>query len=211
MFAPERGCENPVIRQALALCDGAGINVTYHEDTIEVRFGVNNTRFYTLWPHFLADVRALFGDRMSDGSAPEPAPAPPPEPVVAGFGSKGIRHADIRKAPPAKPGPTAEQVRALKAEIRLLERAIKVVGMQRDEWQKEAESLRQELETTRTEIRYAAEARGALSSGPDRYKQVRQIIVRRLHPDVFGTDEEKKYREKLFKTIWGEIEQLDKA
>jgi hypothetical protein len=38
---------------------------------------------------------------------------------------------------------------------------------------------------------------------------VRQIIVRRLHPDIPGTDLEKAVREKLFKTIWSEIEVLD--
>ncbi len=209
MFAPESGCEDPVIRQALALCDTAGIDVTYHEDSIEVRFGVNNTRFYTLWPHFLADVRALFGDRMDDPDQAEASAAPALAAAAApvGFGKRG---AAPGRSQPGPSGHTAEQVRTLKAQIKLLERAIKVVGMQRDEWQKEAESLRQEMETMRADLRNGAAARSALLGG-DRYKQVRQIIVRRLHPDVFGTAEEKQYRETLFKTIWGEIEQLDKA
>ena len=104
-----------------------------------------------------------------------------------------------------------DELKKLRGEIKLLERAIRVVGVQRDEWKKEVDRLTEELAETRTEVSQLIDARGSFSSsGPDRYKQVRQIIVRRLHPDIPGTDEEKSYREKLFKTIWQEIEVLDK-
>jgi hypothetical protein len=83
--------------------------------------------------------------------------------------------------------------------------------MQSEEWKREVEVARQELESARAEMANMVEARMALSGqGPDRYKQVRQIIIKRLHPDIAGTDDEKAYREKLFKSIWQDIEALDK-
>ena len=105
----------------------------------------------------------------------------------------------------------AGELARLRNEIRILERAIKVVGMQAEEWKREVAALRDEIDTTRAEAANMAEARAALSgNGPDRYKMVRQIIVRRLHPDIAGTDDEKSYRERLFKSIWQDIEALDK-
>jgi hypothetical protein len=201
LFAPERGVENPIIRRAIGLCEEAGMKVIYHEDTVEVWFAPNNKRFYTIWSQFLADAEAIFGDRMVTPPAAEP-------PARNGFGSRG---AAVAEAPATRADAASEELKKLRGEIKLLERAIRVVGMQRDEWKKEADRLTEELAETRTEVAQLIEARGSLSStGPDRYKAVRQIIVRRLHPDVPGTDEEKSYREKLFKTIWQEIEVLDK-
>ena len=180
------------------------MKVIYHEDTVEVWFAPNNKRFYTIWSQFLADAEAIFGDRMVTPPAAEP-------PARNGFGSRGAATA-VAEAPLAHGGSAAdEELKKLRGEIKLLERAIRVVGMQRDEWKKEVDRLTEELAETRTEVTHLIEARGAFSStGPDRYKAVRQIIVRRLHPDVPGTDEEKSYRETLFKTIWKEIEVLDK-
>jgi hypothetical protein len=95
--------------------------------------------------------------------------------------------------------------------MKVLERAIKVVGMQREEWKRESELLKEKLEAVRVEAAQMAEARlNQAGPGVDRYKAVRQIIVRRLHPDIPGSDEEKSTREKLFKTIWSEIEVLDR-
>ena len=181
------------------------MKVIYHEDTVEVWFAPNNKRFYTIWSQFLADAEAIFGDRMV---AP---PAADPPPARNGFGSRGAATA-VAEAPAVEADGAADgELKKLRGEIKLLERAIRVVGMQRDEWKKEVDRLTEELTETRTEVAQLIEARGSLSSsGPDRYKAVRQIIVRRLHPDVPGTDEEKSYRETLFKTIWKEIEVLDK-
>ncbi len=210
LFAPERGVENPIIRRAISLCEDAGMKIVYHEDTVEVWFAPNNRRFYTIWSQFLADAEAIFGDRMH-------APAATTAPARNGFGNRGADHGDTavaeqRSAAAAAPDAqlTAELTR-LKTELKILERAIKVVGMQREEWKKEAESLREQLSETRVEVANLMEARMANSpGGTDRYKAIRQVIVRRLHPDIPGSDEEKAYREKLFKMIWKEIEILDK-
>jgi hypothetical protein len=212
LFAPERGVENPIIRRAISLCEDAGMKVIYHEDTVEVWFAPNNKRYYTIWSQFLADAEAIFGDRMH---APVPAQAAAGAPARNGFGNRGAAdHADtaVAEKRPAEPDAqmVAEMAR-LRSELKILERAIKVVGMQREEWKKEAESLREQLSETRSEVANLLEARMANSpGGPDRYKAVRQVIVKRLHPDIPGTDEEKAYREKLFKSIWKEIEILDK-
>jgi hypothetical protein len=143
--------------------------------------------------HATAHVNGHAHDR-SDGIAIEPA-APP-----------------RRRASDFAPPDAAEQELArLRREVKVLERAIRVVGMQSEEWKREVENARRELDETRAEMANMVEARMALSGGgPDRYKQVRQIIVKRLHPDIAGTDEEKAHREKLFKSIWQDIEGLDK-
>lgn len=176
------------------------MKVIYHEDTVEVWFAPNNKRFYTVWSQFLTDAEAIFGDRMHTRKPDDP----PHQNGQNGFG-KSLGLAELTPGAEA-----AEEMRKLRSEIKLLERAIRVVGMQRDEWKKESDRLKEELAATRTEVTQLMEARGAMASGSDRYKQVRQIIVRRLHPDGPGTDEEKAYRERLFKTIWKEIEVLDK-
>jgi hypothetical protein len=200
VFAPKKGRENPMIRRALDMCEAQGIQVVYHEDTVEVRYAANNKRFYTMWSQFLADAEKIFGDRMH--VAPEPAA----QPSYGGFAEPS---GQIFGQPQAVSNPDLEdQIRKLKAEIRLLERAVRVSALQSEEWKKEVDLLKQELEHTRTEVKYMGDARGT-SGGPDRYKSVRQIIVRRLHPDLPGSDQEKAYREKLFKTIWSEIEVLD--
>ena len=234
MFAPQKGVENPIIRRAMDLCDEAGMKVTYHEDSVEVWFAPNNKRFYTIWSQFLADAEAIFGDRLIDQVKPDGQPR-------AGFGNRAeapsdtalafdrrvnttdrraaapghVRHTngqDTHVPPEINTSATVhDEVARLRGELRVLERAIKVVGMQREEWKREAEGLKEQLEGVRIEAAQIAEAR-LNSSGPgvDRYKMVRQIIVRRLHPDIPGTDEEKSTREKLFKTIWSEIEVLDR-
>jgi hypothetical protein len=206
VFAPERGVENPIIRRAIGLCEENGMKVVYHEDTVEVWFAPNNKRFYTIWSQFLADAEAIFGDKMHATAAADGAPA------RNGFGHRNGSTANGHDGGAAAPEASAsDEIKKLKSEIKLLERAIRVVGVQRDEWKKEADRLTEELTGKRTEIAQLMEARVGLGpTGPDRYKQVRQIIVRRLHPDVPGTDEEKSYREKLFKTIWQEIEVLDR-
>ncbi len=208
MFAPERGVENPIIRRAISLCEDAGMKVVYHEDTVEVWFAPNNRRFYTIWSQFLADAEAIFGDRMH-------APAATNAPTRSGFGNRASEQGDTavaeQRAAPAPDAQAAAELARLKSELKILERAIKVVGMQREEWKKEAESLREQLSETRVEVANLMEARMANSpGGTDRYKAIRQVIVRRLHPDIPGSDEEKAYREKLFKMIWKEIEILDK-
>jgi hypothetical protein len=194
--------ENPNLRRALGHCEEAGMTVVYHEDTVEVWFAPNNKRFYTVWAQFLADAEAIFGERMHARKVELASGR-------NGFGkSTGV--ADAQASFTAPDPETAEELRKLRGEIKLLERAIRVVGMQRDDWKKEADRLKEELAATRTEVAQLIEARGAMMPGADRYKQVRQIIVRRLHPDGPGTEEEKAYRERLFKTIWKEIEVLDK-
>jgi hypothetical protein len=228
VFAPERGVENPIIRRAIELCDQSGMRVLYHEDTVEVWFAPDKKRFYTTWSQFLADAETIFGARMHE--APETEVQTPPRPI---FGHRrstdgepatstnagatngatapqpGLAEAPARFDPPA-PADAGELTR-LRNEIRILERAIKVVGMQAEEWKREVAALREEIDTTRAEAANMAEARAALAgTGPDRYKMARQIIVRRLHPDIPGTDEEKSYRERLFKSIWQDIEALDK-
>lgn len=233
MFAPERGVENPIVRRAVELCDQAGMKIIYHEDAVEVWFSPAKKRIYTTWSQFLADAENLFGPRLHD--APET-----PAPVRAAFGNRRAsdpaselapalamaeataapgRHPHINghaaaEAPrPSAPRPddaTQAELTRLRTEIRVLERAIKVVGMQSEEWKRETEAARRELETTRAEMANMVDARMSLSGQPDRYKQVRQIIVKRLHPDIHGTDEEKAYREKMFKSIWQDIEALDR-
>jgi hypothetical protein len=216
VFQPQKGIENPIIRRAMDLCEESGMKVTYHEDSVEVWFAPNNKRFYTIWSQFLADAEKIFGDRMHDQSKPVGNGR-------GGFGSKTERAAEtgaVSEAPPppvhAAPkhngdGSPYDEIARLKAEMKVLERAIKVVGMQREEWKRECEGLKEQLEAVRVEAAQMAEARlNQAGPGVDRYKQVRQIIVRRLHPDIPGSDEEKAYREKMFKTIWSEIEVLDR-
>ncbi len=217
MFQPQKGVENPIIRRAMDLCEEAGMKVTYHEDSVEVWFAPNNKRFYTIWSQFLADAEAIFGDRMHDQTRTTGNGR-------AGFGNRAAEGdaptVDRRAEPRPGEGPAPkhngedspyDEIARLRGELKVLERAIKVVGMQREEWKRETELLKEQLETVRIEAAQIAEARlNQTSGGPDRYKQVRQIIVRRLHPDIPGTDEEKSYREKLFKTIWSEIELLDR-
>ncbi len=216
MFQPQNGVANPIIRRAMDLCEEAGMKVTYHEDSVEVWFAPNNKRFYTIWSQFLADAEKIFGDRMHDQTKAAPNGR-------SGFGSRaepadaGIeRRAEPRPEPAPAPKTNGDaspydEIARLKSELKVLERAIRVVGMQREEWKRETELLKEQLESVRVEAAQMAEAR-LNQSGPgiDRYKQVRQIIVRRLHPDIPGTDEEKSTREKLFKTIWSEIEILDR-
>jgi len=231
VFQPQKGIENPIIRRAMDLCDESGMKVTYHEDSVEVWFAPNNKRYYTIWSQFLADAEAIFGDRLINQVEPGGQPR-------AGFGNRAEmppamnRHADGPTAerhngqaaerqsarqdlhvPPQINGTASPQdeIARLRIELRVLERAIKVVGMQREEWKREAESLKEQLEIVRIEAAQIAEAH-LNQAGPrvDRYKMVRQIIVRRLHPDIPGTDEEKSTREKLFKAIWGDIEVLDR-
>jgi len=228
VFAPERGVENPIIRRAIELCDQSGMRVIYHEDTVEVWFAPEKKRFYTTWSQFLADAETIFGARMHEAPETEVEAAPRPifghrrstDPELAAASAvptngaatpqPNFSEAQARLDTPAPTEAGGELVR-LRNEIRILERAIKVVGMQAEEWKREVAALRDEIETTRAEAANMAEARAALAgTGPDRYKMVRQIIVRRLHPDIAGTDDEKTYRERLFKSIWQDIEALDK-
>lgn len=214
MFQPQKGVENPIIRRAMDLCEESGMKVTYHEDSVEVWFAPNNKRFYTIWSQFLADAEAIFGDRMHDQSKTKTngkagfgnRHAAPPDPV------DGPPEASTHSAAPKHNGAGSpyDDIAKLRAEMKVLERAIKVVGMQREEWKREAELLKEKLDQVHVEAAQIVEARVSQTPGVDRYKQVRQIIVRRLHPDIPGTDEEKSYREKLFKTIWSEIEVLDR-
>jgi len=232
VFAPERGVENPIIRRAIELCDQSGMRVVYHEDTVEVWFAPDKKRFYTTWSQFLADAETIFGARMHD--VPETDAEAPPRPIfghrraepalaAAAASPTQPEAAAVTAAQPALAGAQSRvdvngagadhggELARLRGEIKILERAIKVVGMQAEEWKREVAALREELDTTRAEAANMAEARAALAgTGPDRYKLARQIIVRRLHPDVAGTPEEKAYREKMFKSIWTEIEVLDK-
>ncbi len=196
------------------------MKVTYHEDSVEVWFAPNNKRFYTIWSQFLADAEKIFGDRMhsqaKDGQSKAGGDG------RGGFGNRAAAGGDtatLERAPAGNghgghtangSGVSLDEVAKLRGELRVLERAIKVVGMQREEWKREAELLKEQLAATRVEAAQLVEARLNQTPGVDRYKQVRQIIVRRLHPDIAGTDEEKAYREKLFKTIWSEIEILDR-
>jgi hypothetical protein len=216
VFQPQKGVENPIIRRAMDLCEEAGMKVTYHEDSVEVWFAPNNKRFYTIWSQFLADAEKIFGDRMHDQTKTTPN-------TRGGFGSRtepaGDGSAERRatqrpdEAAPKHNGAGSpyDEIARLKGELKVLERAIKVVGMQREEWKRESELLKEQLEAVRVEAAQMAEARlNQAGPGVDRYKAVRQIIVRRLHPDIPGTDEEKATREKLFKTIWSEIEVLDR-
>ncbi len=212
MFQPQRGIDNPIIRRAMALCDEAGMKITYHEDSVEVWFAPDNKRFYTIWSQFLADAEAIFGDRLIDQFNRTGQPR-------AGFGNRGSHPAEAgspangHDSPPhLNSSPShASEIAKLRAEIRLLERAVKVVGMQREEWKREAGSMKEQLELVRVQAAQMVEARlSQAGPGVDRYKMVRQIIVRRLHPDIPGSDEEKSTREKLFKTIWNEIELLDR-
>ncbi len=222
MFQPQKGIENPIIRRAMDLCDESGMKVTYHEDSVEVWFAPNNKRFYTIWSQFLADAEAIFGDRLIDqvrengqpragfGNRADPATGAQPERRV---GDGRANFPADTYTPPQVNGHAShhDEVARLRGEIRVLERAIKVVGMQREEWKREAESLKEQLDLVRIEAAQMAEARlNAAGPGVDRYKMVRQVIVRRLHPDIPGTEEEKSTREKLFKTIWSEIELLDR-
>lgn len=236
MFAPERGVENPIIRRAIELCEAEGMKVTYHEDTVEVWFSPDKKRFYTIWSQFLADAETVFGARLHavpESAAPARASfgnrgARTPELAAVGAEAPGgfgtgqvnghggsFESGQARRVNDPAPAPAgsaaAEEIANLKRELKVLERAIRVVGMQSEEWKREVEVARQELESARAEMANMVEARMAMSGqGPDRYKQVRQIIIKRLHPDIAGTDDEKAYREKLFKSIWQDIETLDK-
>jgi hypothetical protein len=215
VFQPHKGVENPIIRRAMDLCEESGMKVTYHEDSVEVWFAPNNKRFYTIWSQFLADAESIFGDRMHEEVKTNGGGRAGFGSRVDGSGETAVFVERRAKPPAAAAMPMSEsaydELAKLRAEKKVLERAIKVVGMQREEWKREAEQLKEQLELVRVEAAQIAEAR-LNQAGPtvDRYKQVRQIIVRRLHPDIPGTDEEKGHREKLFKTIWSEIEILDR-
>ncbi len=237
MFQPEKGRENPVIRRAIDLYHQSGIAVVFHQDTVEVRFASNNKRFYPTWSQFLDDAAAIFGDRLpggsgagttldadasakdgaKDGAGKDDAPKvsntdPNPERAAkdeAAAAAIAAAEAAAVTDTPAAPATPEEQLRALKREVKLLKRAIKVVGMQREEWEREAVTSREALETAREDMRTMAQNRTA-SNGTDRYRQLRQTIVRRLHPDVPGTPDEKRVRETLFKQIWKEVEHLDR-
>lgn len=237
MFQPERGRENPVIRRAIDLYHQSGIAVIFHQDTVEVRFASNNKRFYPTWSQFLDDAAAIFGDRLPGGSgagigldggdpakdaaakpngAANGAAAPDPEAeekarraaeaVAAAEAASQASEAVVEAEEPKTP---EEQIRALRREVKLLKRAIKVVGMQREEWEREALNTRQMLESAREDMRTMAQNRTASQTG-DRYRQLRQVLVRRLHPDAPGTPEEKRVREQIFKMIWKEVEHLDR-
>jgi hypothetical protein len=224
VFAPARGVENPIVRRAVELCDQAGMKIIYHEDAVEVWFSPDKKRFYTTWNQFLTDTEKLFGERMQEPPEAE-APArvlfghraPSAEPTAVNGHTNGHaqlnEHAEI-VAPESAASPDAAaqaEIKRLRAEVKLLERAIKVVGMQSEEWKRETERARQETETARAEVAMMVEARVALAAqGPDRYKMLRQIIVKRLHPDISSSPEERVYREKMFKSIWQDIEAIDK-
>jgi len=67
------------------------------------------------------------------------------------------------------------------------------------------------MDKARAEMAQMVEARVALAAqGPDRYKMLRQIIVKRLHPDISSSPQERIYRETMFKSIWQDIEVIDK-
>ena len=151
-------------------------------------------------------------ERHADGRAAEPHGASVQRYTNGATAERQSASQDLH-VPPQVNGAASpyDEIAKLRTELRVLERAIKVVGMQREEWKREAETLKEQLEIVRTEAAQMAEARlNQAGPGVDRYKMVRQIIVRRLHPDIPGTDEEKSTREKLFKTIWSEIEVLDR-
>jgi len=176
-------------------------------------------------PETPAPVRAAFGNRRVSDPQPDRAPELAMAGAPAAASGHHAQHMNGHAAAaqsasaaaevprPSAPRPddaTQAELTRLRTEIRVLERAIKVVGMQSEEWKRETEAARRELETTRAEMANMVDARMSLSGQPDRYKQVRQIIVKRLHPDIHGTDEEKAYREKMFKSIWQDIEALDR-
>jgi len=237
VFQPERGRENPVIARAIDLYHQSGIAVVFHADTVEVRFASNNKRFYPTWSQFLDDAAAIFGDRLPGGTgaginldtdmpgtekpsekSAASAPGGVPQSVraereaIAATKLKAAEEAvaaaeaaEVTELPPSDD----EQIKALKREIRLLKRAIKVVGTQREEWEREAVNAREALESARDDMRSMAQNKST-ANGADRYRQLRQVVVRRLHPDVPGTPDEKRVREQLFKQIWKEVEHLDR-
>jgi len=237
VFAPERGVENPIIRRAMELCDESAMRVIYHEDAVEVWFAPDNKRVYTTWSQFLADAEMVFGAKLHEapetpmpfrpsfGQRSRPADFATAEAAPLNGHAGGVHasggHANgaqmnehlnghAEPAPPPQAEAPPSEVAALKRELKVLERAIRVVGMQSEEWKREAEAARRELETARAEMANMVDARLTLAGTPDRYKSVRQIIVKRLHPDIPGSVEEKSYREKMFKSIWQDIEALDR-
>jgi hypothetical protein len=203
------------------------MKIVYHEDAVEVWFSPDKKRFYTTWSQFLTDAEKLFGDRMQDppetemparglfgNRAAEPQPANGHANGHTNGHAHPNGHAEIIAPDAAAPADAAAQaeIKRLRAEVRLLERAIKVVGMQSEEWKREIETARQEMDKTRAEMAQIVEARVALaaSQGPDRYKMLRQLIVKRLHPDISSSPQERVYRETMFKSIWQDIEVIDK-
>jgi hypothetical protein len=48
---------------------------------------------------------------------------------------------------------------------------------------------------------------------PDRrFRQLRTLLARELHPDLTGTDGmERKIRAELFKSLWPQVEEIDRA
>jgi hypothetical protein len=201
------------------------MKIVYHEDAVEVWFSPDKKRFYTTWSQFLTDTEKLFGDRMQEPPETE-APArglfgnraAAAEPLAANGHTNGHAqpngHAEIVATESAAPADAAAQaeIKRLRAEVKLLERAIKVVGMQSEEWKREIETARHEMDKARAEMAQMVEARVALAAlqGPDRYKMLRQIIVKRLHPDISSSPQERVYREAMFKSIWQDIEVIDK-
>jgi hypothetical protein len=204
------------------------MKIVYHEDAVEVWFSQGEKRVYTTWSQFLTDAEKRFGDRMQEPPETEP-------PMRGMFGSRAAMtrssdanghangygnghaqpniHAGIA-APTSAAQPDAAaqaEIKRLRGEVKLLERAIKVVGMQSEEWKRELESARQEMDKARAEMAQMMQARLTLSpQGPDRYKMLRQAIIKRLHPDIASSRDERVYREQMFKAIWQDIEDIDK-
>jgi hypothetical protein len=208
--------------------------VIFPQDTVEVRVASNNKRFYPTWSQFLDDAAAIFGERLPGGSGAgigldgagkegaakangaDQSDAPPAEPTPEQVekerqAQEAIAAAEAAAIEPIEETPATpeELLKRLKREVKLLKRAIKVVGMQREEWEREALSARGQLEQARDDIKTMTQNKTA-SQGSDRYRSLRQVIVRKLHPDAPGTPEEKRVREQIFKTIWKEVEHLDR-
>ncbi len=228
MFAPARGVENPIVRRAVELCDRAGMKIVYHEDAVEVWFSQDEKRVYTTWSQFLADTERLFGDSMQNKLPTEPPARGMFGTVAAMTGPSDMNghangygnghappnfHAGIAAPAGAAPADATAQaeIKRLRGEVKLLERAIRVVGMQSEEWKRELESARQEMDKARAEMAQMMQARLTLSpQGPDRYRMLRQAIIKRLHPDIASSRDERVYREMMFKAIWQDIEEIDK-
>ncbi|MEJ0048280.1 MAG: hypothetical protein WDN04_20765 [Rhodospirillales bacterium] len=106
---------------------------------MEVWFSPTNKRFYTV----LEPVPGRRREHFRRGAAQQRR---------RGAGAQRLRHAGATapwperlKRPEAAVDPDAAlvaEMATLKREMKILERAIRVVGMQRDEWKKEADTLR---------------------------------------------------------------------
>lgn len=74
---------------------------------------------------------------------------------------------------------------------------------QRDEWRARAAAFQAEL----SEVRVAKNS----ARQQDRYRRLKNLVARDLHPDRATNATERVVRQEIFKSVWAGIEEIDRA